>query len=103
MGKPKKYRNKKVVEKQKEFGRKPIYDAYYKTRKTVESCKTTKQLDSAFNMVKQFDELYGEHDQLYEEYKMTRSLLNTMSDKAMKVLRSEEFLTIMRQKKSICG
>ena len=96
MGRLKKHRNKKIAEKQKEFGRKPIYDAYYKTRKTVESCKTTKQLNSAFNMVEHFDQLYG-------EYQMTRSLLNTMSDKAMEVLRSEEFLTIMRQKKSICG
>lgn len=81
MKKPKKYRNKKIAEKQKEFGRKPIYDAYYKARKTVESCKTTKQLDSAFNMVKHFDQLYG-------EYQMTGSLLNTMSVKAMEVLRS---------------
>lgn len=82
MEKLKKHRNKEIAEKQKEFGRKPIYDAYYKARKTVESCKTTKQLDSAHKMVRQFDELYG-------DFRFTRYLLGSVSDKAIEILRGQ--------------
>lgn len=82
MEKPKKYRNKKIAEKQKEFGRKPIYDAYYKSRKTVESCLTTKQLESAHKMVQQFNELYG-------DFQFTRSILGAVSDKAIEILRRQ--------------
>lgn len=77
-----KRKNDKIAEKQKEFGRKPIYDAFYKTKKTVESCITSKQLNSAYEMVKQFDELYG-------DYRFTRSILGTVSEKAIEILRGQ--------------
>ena len=82
MGKLKKRKDKKIAEKQKEFGRKPIYDSFYKVKKTVESCITSKQLDSAYEMVKQFDELYG-------DYQFTRSILGTVSEKAIEILRGQ--------------
>tara|TARA_R110000824_G_scaffold75742_1_gene192056 strand:- start:3743 stop:3946 length:204 start_codon:yes stop_codon:yes gene_type:complete len=37
-----------------------LIEAYNKTHTTVKSCKTKKQLEAAFNMVKNFKEMYKE-------------------------------------------